>query len=309
MKASATEPSTTTSSVHLRDGNCELLVCPNIGAAIARFTWRGHDILRPASDAAIRDGLIRHMGVYPMVPYAGRIGHGKLMVDDETFSLRPNFAPEPHAIHGFGWQRAWQVRQQSANTVELGLTHQPDTDWPFACEATQTLRLNADALVLTLAVKNTDKRTMPAGLGFHPFFPLRAETYLQCEWQAVWQMDSESLPTERVAVPPALDFRQPKLASNWKVDNCFAGWNQRAVLDYPTHRVCMEASDACGHIVVYAPNDGSDFMAVEPITHVNNAHALMARGVKDTGLRMLAAGESLQIEMTITMSDRDVRSK
>ena len=107
-----------------------------------------------------------------------------------------------------------------------------------------------------------------------------------------------------VAVPPEADFSQLRPATNWKVDNCFTGWGRRAVLDYPTHRVQIDASEACHQIVVFAPNDGRNFIALEPVTHINNAFALAAKGVADTGMRMLASAASLEMSMSIGLTGR-----
>ncbi len=290
--------------VALQNGDSRVTLCPGIGAAIARYTWKGHDILRRASDAAIAEKSVRQMGSYPLVPYSNRIGQAKLIVGDQVFSLRPNFLQEPHAIHGFGWQRAWKVTRQNADSAELHLKHAPDIDWPFACKATQHLRLTANALHLSLAIKNTDKRAMPAGLGFHPFFPLTPDTHLQTEWRGMWQMGSDALPTLLGPVPMQADFSQLRPVTNWKVDHCFTGWSRRAVLDYPTHRMQLDASEACRQIVVFAPNDGRNFIALEPVTNINNAFALAAIGVADTGMRMLVANESFEISMSITLSGR-----
>ena len=300
-----TEP---TKIIRLQTTDSEVLLCPEIGGAVARFTWRGINILRRAPDAAINEKLVRQMGSYPLVPYSNRIGQGKLIVGDQIFPLRANFPPGPHAIHGFGWQREWRVAKRGVDVVELQLQHAADVDWPFACEATQTVRLNANTLQLRLTVKNTDTRAMPSGLGFHPFFPLTPETHLQADWKGMWKMDADSLPTTLVAVPPEADYSQLRPASGWAVDNCFTGWSRRAVLDYPTHRMQIDASEACRQIVVFAPNDGRNFIALEPVTNINNAFALAAKGVAETGMRMLAAGETFEISMTIGVSGRASRS-
>lgn len=293
-------------TLSLKSGDSEVIVCPEVGAAIARYTWREHDILRRASDAAISEGLVRQMGVYPLMPYSNRIGQATLMAGDQTYSLRPNFSQEPHAVHGFGWQRAWQIANSRDDLVELHLKHNSDIDWPFACEATQVAALTPDSLTLTLSVKNADARPMPAGLGFHPYFPLDADprlTCLQSTWNGVWKMGADSLPTELCPVPTDANFSQSRSLADWKVDNCFTDWNRCAVLDYATHRVQMTASDACRNIVVYAPNDGRNFIALEPVTNINNAFALYAQGVANTGTRMLACGESFEISMSISVTD------
>ncbi|MEQ1517835.1 MAG: aldose 1-epimerase [Usitatibacteraceae bacterium] len=295
------------SIVQLQLGDSQVTLCPEIGGAIGRFTWKGHDILRRAPDSAINEKQVRQMGVYPLMPYSNRIGQAKLIVGDQTFALRPNFLQEPHAIHGFGWQRVWEIEKRSTDSALLRLAHTPDADWPFACEATESVRLTENTLHIALTVKNNDKRAMPAGLGFHPYFPIAPGTHLQSDWKGMWKMGADSLPTELGPVPMEADFSQLRPLAGWKVDHCFTGWARRALLDYPTHRMQLDASAVCRNIVVFAPNDGRNFIALEPVTHINNAFALAANGVADTGMRMLATGESFEASMSIAVSGRAAR--
>ena len=287
-------------TLHLQHADSLVTLCPEIGGTIARFSWRGIDILRPAPETAIREGTVRQMACYPLVPYSNRIGHADLIVAGQRHRLRANAPPEPHALHGFGWQRAWQVLVHEENSAKLQLVHLPDQDWPFACEATQRVRLTDNTLHLSLAVRNTDAQPMPAGLGVHPYFPISAETCLQSSWTGMWRMNEEMLPTDFVAAPPETDFSTSRALGGWKVDNCFTGWSRLAALDYATHRVRLEASEACAQIVCFAPDDGRNFIALEPVTNVNDAFALHARGILATGIRELNPGESLEIAMSIT---------
>ena len=288
----------------LQNTDCQVTLCPDVGGTIARFSWRGHEILRPAPDTAIHERLVRQMGCYPLIPFSNRVGHAELIVGEQHYRLRANDQPELHALHGFGWQRAWHVTSHTGDAVELSLTHTPDVDWPFACDALQGMRLIDNTLTLRLRVRNTDKRPMPAGIGFHPYFPINRDTTLQTRWKGMWQMGADSLPAELVAVPPEADFSQSRPIDLWKVDNCFTGWNRRAVLDYPTHRVQLDASSGCRQIVCFSPGDGRRFIALEPVTNINNAFALAAKGVADTGMQMLAAGKTLAVSLSIAVSAR-----
>ncbi len=87
--------------------------------------------------------------------------------------------------------------------------------------------------------------------------------------------------------------------TDWRVDNCFAGWNGAATLDYATHSVRIEAGPECPYIVCFRPADGRPFIALEPVSHVSNAHQLEERGVAGLGLRMLAPDQTFSIRMAI----------
>lgn len=158
-------------------------------------------------------------------------------------------------------------------------------------------------------MKNNDKRPMPAGLGFRPYFPLTPDTHLQADWKGPRKIGADSLPTEPGPVPPEADFSQLRPVAGWKVDHCFTGWGRRVVLDCPTHRMQLDATEACRQIVVFAPNDGRNFIALEPVSHINNAFALAVKGVTDTGIRMLGPGESFDISTAITLSGREATPK
>lgn len=294
----------TTGTIELVAGASRLLVCPDIGGAIASFTWRDREILRRAPEAAIAAGSVRQMACYPLVPYSNRIGGARLTFDGEEFALAPNFAPEPHAIHGVGWRRAWAVTGQAQAQLQLALAHEPDADWPFRFEARQTLSLGEGRLTVALALKNTDTRPMPAGLGFHPFFPLVPGLALETEWKGAWRMGSDKLPTDWEPLPAEADFRRARPIGAWTVDRCFTGWNRLARLDYPDRRVEISASAALERMVCFIPGGGRDFLALEPVSHVNNAFALAARGVPDTGMRVLAPAEAMQASMTIAVDAR-----
>ena len=286
--------------LRLQRADSEVALCPELGATLAHFRWRGHDILRPAPATAVAERRVRQMACYPLVPFSNRVGFAELPFGGQRIPLRANAPPEPHALHGFGWQRAWQVRAYTANVVELRLPHEPDDDWPFACEAAYRIELRADGLHLQLSILNCGEAAMPAGLGLHPFFPLAEETALQATWRSMWQMDSDKLPTTSVPTPATCNFHQMRPVGRWQVDNCFCGWNGRATLTCATHRVHLQAGENCNRIVCYAPGDERRFIALEPVSHVNNAFVLAARGVADTGMHTLAPGQGVELSFSIT---------
>ena len=78
------------------------------------------------------------------------------------------------------------------------------------------------------------------------------------------------------------------------MDNCFGGWNGEAAIRWPetglTFRI--EAEPAFGHLVIYLP-PGEDFFCVEPVSNANDGFNLFDLGVPATGVRVLAAGETL----------------
>jgi aldose 1-epimerase len=274
-------------------------VCPELGGAVARFHWRGRSILRDAPDAAIFGRKVEMMGCFPLVPFSNRIGQARFRFEGREYRLRPNFPPEPHAIHGVGWRRRWDLVAHEAPRVELALEHLGDEDWPFPFSARQTVTIGEDSLGLALEIANTGERPMPAGLGFHPYFNLLPSTKLEARWEGCWLAGPDKLPSLWTTTPPDCDFGSVREAGSWSVDRCFTGWDRIARLEYGTHSVRITASEELSRIVCFAPGDGRAFIALEPVSHVNDPFALAERGFADTGLRRLDPGERLLVRMDI----------
>ena len=251
---------------------------------------------------------MRGFACYPLVPWSNRIANATLSLRDGTrFALTRNFGDHPHAIHGVGWQHAWNVARATSVSTLLAFDHGLRIAWPFAFHAEQAFGLHADSraaiLTLTLTIRNDDSRAFPFGLGWHPFFPRNAETVLGFRAETVWQTDETCLPTRNVAVPPDWRFDPPRAIGDTTLDQVFAGWDGAAGLHWPdrNRRVTIQADSACTHLVVFVPPQ-RDFLAVEPVTHMTDAFNRDARGESDTGTRWLEPGESRSCTMRVVAS-------
>jgi len=133
-------------------------VLPALGGAIASANWRGQPVLRPSAEEELQQGLGRRSACDPVLPLANRIANAAFTFEGQAYALTANFDNEPHAIHGLGFQRSWQVQSSSAESVTMQLEHVAPAagEWPFALRATQVIALDGDDLVLQLELENTD---------------------------------------------------------------------------------------------------------------------------------------------------------
>ncbi|RYY71155.1 MAG: aldose 1-epimerase, partial [Comamonadaceae bacterium] len=229
-----------------------------------------------------------------------RIGHGRLQWDGRSWPLALNNAPEPHAIHGIGWQREWQVAEHDGASARLVLDHPGDAAWPFAFHCEQTLRLEPGALALELALTNLASRPSPAGLGWHPFFVKRPGAHLRVATSGRWEMGEDKLPTGRRA---DAGFDGPCEAVD--VDHCYDGWTGAAELVDDV--LAVRVTSSLRHVVVFT-NPSRPTVAIEPVSHVNNVYGDPALGRdlpgETTGRTALAPGATLRAWMRIEVAPR-----
>ena len=294
-------------TVELACPGARVRLAPGIGGAIAAFRCGDADVLRPSPDAALAAGDVRALACYPLVPYSNRIADARLTFAGRQYVLARNFGDHPHAIHGVGWQRPWSVVDRQAGDALLELRHAAaDADeraaWPWPFVATQRFSLRPHAggatLVVRLALRNVGPDAFPFGLGWHPYFPRVPGTRLGFHAESVWLNGPTQLPKTRTAIPSAWRFDPPAPVAA-VLDQVFNGWDGAATLDQPGGpHLNLAADRACGHLVVYAPED-RHFLAVEPVTHETDAFNRSAAGAADTGTRVLRPGGAFSCTMRL----------
>jgi aldose 1-epimerase len=272
--------------VHGAD-RCELL--PHIGGSLARWTVQGQEMLRAASAASIEAKDPFGMASFPLVPYSNRIGNGTFEWEGKTIRLARNFPPEPHAIHGVGFQRPWQVQEHSSDSALLALTHQPDANWPWPFEARQRITLSDGVLTLHLNAVNLAPHPAPLAFGHHPYFPQKG-AFLAFRAQAVWLVGSDGLPSERVRPFGKFDYALAKPVEHAEVDHCFTGWSAPAYITWPEKSLALEIkhSRELPSAVVFIRN-GKDGFCFEPVPHINNSLNMPGQ---EPAIPIVAPGES-----------------
>jgi aldose 1-epimerase len=291
--------------VTLRSGPLGVVLSPAVGGAIARFwlermTGSAVDLLRATPDAALARRDPWATACFPLVPWSNRIREGCFAFGGRTVSLPPNRPPDRHTIHGHGFQAGWTVVDLDPALAVLEYAHAPDA-WPWAYRAVQRVALTPVRLELELTLTNEDDAPMPAGLGWHPYFPRTPETTLTARVRGLWLTDAELLPLTRVAPPSDRDPGRGLAVDRVALDNAFVGWDGQAVVAWPERRAWLglAAGGPLGTLVVYTP-PGESFFCAEPVSHVADAFNLAAAGLTDTGMLTLAPGESVRATLTLT---------
>jgi aldose 1-epimerase len=287
--------------IELAAGPVRVVLSPEAGGAIAQFAVRRAgtlvDLLRPPDPAALAGRAARALGSYPLVPFSNRIAHAAFRFDGRDYALAKNFLPEPHAIHGDGWQATWRVERAAADRAVLSYRHDGAASggagWPFAYAARQEFTVDAGGLTVAIAATNRDTRAWPFGCGLHPYFRATPAMTLTAHLPQVWLWDTLKLPVVRAATPPQWDFTGGRAVAALNLDHCFAGWDGRAAIAWPELGlgVTIAADPLFGHCVV-AVLPGN-VVAVEPVSHANDAINMLARGEGDHGLKMIAPGATI----------------
>jgi aldose 1-epimerase len=243
--------------VLLTAGDAEVTVLPGEGCRLGSLRIGGTELLRTARDQAAQDLIARGEGVFaygsfPMVPWAGRVDHGRWNNAQVSHEL-PIDMP-PHAIHGTGVRSSWlQASPPTAGTAAF--YYDLAEPWPYAGRVTQLFELTPESLRTTLSVE-TAADSFPAQVGWHPWFRKQLSAdgpAARLDFAPAWQEErgADYLPTgSRIDPLPG-----PR-------DDCFGMPDGVAATLVWEGELSLEITADCGWVVVF--DEQADAICVEP---------------------------------------------
>ena len=284
--------------VQLHCGQASLRLLPAAGGRISalrlvRPAGGGVEILHPYPEDFFDPIHWAKGGIYPLMPYSNRIANAVVRVNGEKVALKAHPDAAPHTLHGNAHALAWRALHIDVSSAVLALDAAPCAAWPWHYWARMRVELSPNALVVRLEIRNADTRVMPAGIGLHPYFRHRPEARVGYQATTVWPPTAEFLPGAPRPPEAGETYLPARSLPGGGLTHYAGGWDGTALIDVPEDaRLRLTGDAAFGHLVVHRP-DNLAYLCLEPVSHVADGFNLAARGVADTGTRLLPPGESL----------------
>lgn len=302
---STTGHSETDSAVELKSEQWRIKLAPQTGlqtqSCQVRRNKAWHDVM---PDCTVANAELSASNFH-MLPYSNRIRDAQFTHNGQTITLD---GAQNHAIHGALRKLAWRVtdRSEASVTAEYDTQKDGEVNWPWPIHSAITYTLIDNQLISKMSLTNHGTTSMPAGMGWHPYFCRTidgAEPELTLCVDGMYpDTDGDCLPTgAAIALNAALDFNTPRLLDPaQRIDHCLAGFRGPAILNWPAAgiQLHLHASSNCTHLVLFNPD--KPYFAVEPVTNANDAFNLATKGI-DAGVRELEPGQTLEAEMRIVL--------
>lgn len=208
-------------------------------------------------------------GLYPMVPFAGRILRGEFTFGAVDYALPQNH--EGNAIHGFGFLSPWTRVDDTSISFEFV------DPWPFAGRVTQRYELSAERLTLEMTVEADDEQ--PMGIGWHPWFrhsTAAGTAELRVPALSMYERDAQGMPGDLIAAPPG----------PW--DDCFTNLTDVPSITWGDLMVRLDSN--LDHWTVFNERDYG--FCIEPQSGPPNEI--------NHNPRVLSAGETMTASFTLT---------
>lgn len=229
-------------------------------------------------------------GSFAMLPWVGRLSHGRFAWRGTTLELPRNFGA--HAIHGATFDCEWNVLAAGSGSLELGCDLGSTGRWPFDAEARQSFALLPDALELRIEVRA--RVPMPLAVGWHPWFQRAPDEPILVRVPAttVLETTDDLIPTGAVLpVTAVTDLRTGPDIADRRLDHTYVDVQGASVIAWPDLELAIEARPLRSVVVYTTPFS----VCIEPQSGWPDAIRLDSQGV-DAGLASLAAGDTFVAE-------------
>ena len=256
-------------------GDIEVTVAPADGGRIGQITVGGTDLLVGRSD---EHREVIAWGAYPMVPWAGRIRHGRFEFEGTTHQLPRNHGD--HAMHGVGLHVAWDVTERRADRIRLVLDLPTDERWPFGGRVEQTFTVTSSGVDLHMSVAATDT-AFPVSMGWHPWF--RKPDRVDVAPESMYRRDEEGIAVDELVDVPDHPW-----------DDCFI---VRTPIGADIDGVRLELSATTDHWVIY--DEQPHATCIEPQTGPPDAFTIAPR--------IVDPGASIELSFRIEIVERPSR--
>jgi aldose 1-epimerase len=309
-----------------RAGNdrLEMTLVPGWGSnVISLFSreWNRQLLRVPRSVEAYRASPVLY-GIPILFP-PNRIGDGRFTFQGRTYRLEINERERRNHLHGWAYQRGWELVKAEATGSSAVLETRFDTEkhpeiyeqFPHPFTLSLRYRIEGSTLHKTATIANRGTEAFPWGFGYHTTFRYPVEpggSLEKCAFSLAaekqWILDERFLPTgELKKTGITLRLRKGDSLKGCSLDDAFLssgpseGRNEAVLRDENAGLIIVyECDEHFRHWVIYNGGGDRGFLCPEPYTWVTNAPNLDLPPSL-TGLNILRPGESVSLRSRITV--------
>ena len=208
-----------------------------------------------------------------LFPFASRVEDGQYSFEDEQYQIEINELDRNNALHGFVYDKEFQVIHQELepNIASITLEYNETKltkGFPFNYKIQLEYILQNDLLELKVKVLNTSNKTFPFTIGWHPYFT-SSDLYnsilkFDSDTKVLFDKGLITLDTEMYNSNSEIKIEDKKL------DDCYFLNSNTIEFDTPNYKINLISNSEDSFLQVYTPPK-ENVIAIEPTTGISNS--------------------------------------
>jgi aldose 1-epimerase len=231
-----------------------------------------------------------------LFPFVSRIKEGKYLFQEKEYQLNCNQTGD-NALHGLVYNKKFELISKEENTNFCAVTiaykeTEVSKGFPYTYEIYATYTLSKNGISLSIKIKNTDSKTYPFTLGWHPYFLSDDISKSSLRFKSDQKIEfDKSLITKKV-----IDHKTEEefKIEEKQLDDCFILNSDAFQFKTPTYQIEISTDKKENYLQLYTPK-GLSIIAIEPMTGISNSFN------NKIGLQVLAPNETYAITWTVKL--------
>ncbi|WP_298551466.1 aldose 1-epimerase [uncultured Algibacter sp.] len=241
----------------------------NLGGSLQELVCENQTIIKDLSPLSYRDTYASSI----LFPFANRIKDGKYKFKGKTFQFDINEKKLNNAIHGLVYNKTFEVVDKKATETyaSIKLEYQEENmsnGFPFKYAVYLEYVLTKNTLDLNIEIKNTDLKTFPFTIGWHPYFLSKN----LCESSIIFDSNKKLKLDHRNITDAVISNKEVKgfVVDNKSLDDCFILDSNSVLFKTPNYSLILKSSEKDSFLQLYTP-PLENTMAIEPTTGVSDS--------------------------------------
>lgn len=250
------------------DGRSRAQLCLDQGGRLSQFLFENIQVLTHFDASRYKDNYASAI----LFPFANRIKDGIYTFENLKYELHCNEADKNNALHGLVYNKTFVCINKVLEADYASVTLQYSSDgktrgYPFKFNIESTYTLCESGLVLSIIVKNKDKKTIPFNLGWHPYFYTTDldKSILNFNSTITYEYDNQQI----ISGTTPLDIKMPLQLNGIKLDNGYRLESNEIEFSTPEYDLNIKSTATTNFLQLYTPNQ-SNTIAIEPMIGAAN---------------------------------------
>lgn len=263
----------------------------NLGASLQELKLLNQHLIKDLHPLTYRDTYASAL----LFPFANRIADGNYVFQNNTYQLEINQKQENNALHGLVYNKTFEIIDQKTTheKAEVLLRYEETSlskGFPYTYSIDLTYILTKDSLDVKVTVKNSDTKTFPFTIGWHPYFISqdlsKSSVHFKSHQKCVFDERNITQRMDKIAID------EPFLIEDKFLDDCFALDSNEIIFETPRYSFSLKSSDKNSFLQLYTP-PYPNAIAIEPTTGISNSFN------NGTGLKKLKSNDTYHINWNL----------
>jgi len=267
----------------------------NQGARLKELVIGDYHLIHEMKDLAYTKSYASSI----LFPFANRIKDGRYEFENKNYQFHINEKELNNALHGLVYNKEFKVlqtdaKEDSASVILCYNEAQEVVGFPYTYTIQLKYTITHKTLNLSVEINNTDSKTFPFTLGWHPYF------FSNDRFNSSVIFDSnkklilnDRYITEGVEVDENFGLVEVK---NQSLDDCYILKTNSITFKTPKYMLTINSSEKESFLQLYTPPH-PNMIAIEPTTGVSDSFN------NRIGLKTLKPNETYDIEWFLTLEN------